>query len=1638
MKKFIKIHSLCSGVGMKNLIIAAFLVLSACSPNNSNQSTSNKNNLPEIQEAKSGLITGVADFGVLAHNSTSVKLVAFTIKNNGTEPLLGPASLDDSSIFSLTYTNCPESLAKTKSCTVRVSVDPRSLSAGFYTTNLSFDTVSVQLSVTKDSPPAVAGPSAQFLVSSAVIESLDYGVVPKNSTIVKTVSVKNLTEGVLNSTVVVNNPLIYIASDGCSGKNIAKNGTCNLKISISGASMTEDLESSLTYADISLPVTAQMPEVIPPAQLVKSVQYSVSSVVVSTVDFGDLTDSQSVLKTIAVKNNGEVVLSENVSLANGNYNITYDTCSGKNIAINGSCQLKISLVGSGKDGSVLDTLSYGGKDLELIGNVASVASGGNGSFAPNIVFMEGTTQIFANPYDMGTWAGAEGSQLIINVKNIGNLGAVASNAVLTSGVNFSMIFNQCSNKALGINESCQVRISFSASGKAVGDYTDTLTFGSVSLPLAGHVASCPVGKHSNPITSQCELDVITCSVDQGSGTQTWTGSEYAACVVDTCLADYHIEDNSCLSNIKSCPIDYGTGIQTWLGNSYTDCMVDSCLGDYHIEDNTCQDNIRSCDIDHGMGLQSWLGSQYEECQVQDCDISFHIENNSCFSNERDCNGFELSAINAASGTATWISGTDYHCVASSCENNYHISGEICEIDQHLVSINSGTNGQVSGGISGNYDYGTSFNLTAIPDSGYQFTSWSGGPCDLSSNPICSFSVSEPVSMLANFDLICPVNQHDEEGTCVNDLRSCSISNGQGEQTWAAGSWGSCFATSCEYSYLLISGSCIFTEPYKLASYNVSQSSQMGQIGASYNCAYKSDSLNCWGASHSRGYANGSFPYSTVAVNVDMTGVLAGKTFIDVQSGQNFSCGLADDNKIYCWGLNNYYQLGVGISPAFSSTPVAVNNTAFASKTVDSISVGQSSVCALMTDQTAYCWGSGIYGILGNGSSSNNVSPAQFQMLGALSGKTIKKISIGQYNTCVIANDNLPYCVGGNIFGALGNGDFTNSTVPVSVVTSGVLSGKTIKDIVTNEYNTCAIASDNKVYCWGYGGQGQLGNGVTSNSNVPVAVTTTGVLSGKNILKVVVGSNHSCVIASDSKVYCWGISNNNTWQNGTGSTAYTPVAVAAGSLNGKNLIDISTNSNTTCAIDSTFKAHCWGGNDVGQKGNATLVATTSPTSVNVLGLLAGKNLIKVAAGRAQTCALDSTGEAYCWGSADYGNLGNPNYYSKITIPQIGYMNGSLSGKTIKYAAVGYSHGCLIASDDQVYCWGDNSKGQIGNNDTSFAATPQAVVNTGVLNGKTIKSLYVGNEVTCVIASDDQSYCWGLGSKGQLGNNSAGNSLVPVAVITSGVLSGKTIKSMSLGYQHTCAIASDNQAYCWGYNNYGQVGNNGSSVLYAPAAVTTSGTLSGKSIKKLYAGWDFTCAIASDNQAYCWGYNSGGQLGTNDQTNKMVPAAVNTAGSLSGKTVKELALGYQHTCAIASDNKAYCWGYGYSNQIGTGTAGLYTTPQAVSTSGDLNGKNIIKIYAGIQQSCVIDSDNLSYCWGQLGVGNSSGYSAVPVATSRPGNLAGKTFLDMYLGYKTSCATMSDMNIYCFGRVVEDGEYGAPSTTTFPLYKVQLPEY
>ncbi|HEY3834733.1 MAG TPA: RCC1 repeat-containing protein, partial [Acidimicrobiia bacterium] len=277
-------------------------------------------------------------------------------------------------------------------------------------------------------------------------------------------------------------------------------------------------------------------------------------------------------------------------------------------------------------------------------------------------------------------------------------------------------------------------------------------------------------------------------------------------------------------------------------------------------------------------------------------------------------------------------------------------------------------------------------------------------------------------------------------------------------------------------------------------------------------------------------------------------------------------------------------------------------------------------CALTTTGGVECWGYNGDGELGNGTLTSSEVPVN--VTGLASG--VVALAAGAWHTCALLNSGGVECWGDNELGELGDGTTTNRTTPVSGL--GLASG--VAAVTAGQLHTCALTTAGGVECWGYNGDGELGNGTTADSAKPVSVAslTTGVT------QVSAGGYHTCAITSDDEAQCWGANDFGELGDGTTTTSAVPVAVT-GLDNGAQ--SIAAGGLHTCVITNAGGAQCWGFNRDGELGDGTGVESDQP--VDVAGLTSG--VARIAAGLAHTCAVTNAGAAECWGDGEDGDLGD---------------------------------------------------------------------------------------------------------------------------------------------------------------------------------------------------------------------------------------------------------------------------------------------------------------------------------------------------------------------------------------------------------------
>lgn len=788
-------------------------------------------------------------------------------------------------------------------------------------------------------------------------------------------------------------------------------------------------------------------------------------------------------------------------------------------------------------------------------------------------------------------------------------------------------------------------------------------------------------------------------------------------------------------------------------------------------------------------------------------------------------------------------------------------------------------------------------------------------------------------------------------------------------------------------------------------------------GATHACGIVRGQVYCWGTSTVGALGGATSP----AANPTVVSGLSGKLSTAVSAGTNRSCAIAEGS-VYCWGT------GIGANPTaitgISGTPTSVSSggnqscavaagkvycwtgTAatqvvgqLASRTAASVSVGTAHACAV-ADGLALCWGTNTSGQLGDSTYTNRATPV-YAVGGELTGRLVSQVSAGDTHTCAVANGGA-YCWGAGGSGRLGNG--TTTTTNTAVAVSGI--GATVTAVSAGFTHSCALSAGD-VYCWG----SSPANGAAANTSTAAAVQT-GALQGRTLTALSAGNGFTCA-AGDSPVACWGsgavapsatptdetligptcadgavrrsdascsltqgtdyyyrlgytigswTALDSDWVRATTNTRAPVVpavtsrsrtaltlgwdgAAESGQSYGQYVVQRSTSSSGAAAvtIDTTGATtttdsgglgfsrsftevssggshscgivdgdlYCWGVNSSGQLGIGSTVSQTQPTLV--VGALANKTVTAVTAGGSHTCALTSDDTLYCWGDNTYGQLGLGNTTTQSLPQQV--------ATAVSVVSAGTSHTCGV-QDGIVYCWGRNNYGQLGLQNYTTATSPQQVkAVAGVFTNSSITAVAAGGSHTCVLQSG-VAYCWGLGTSGQLGNGTKTTSTRAVKV-SAGSMTNTNVTDITAGGTHTCALKAG-YAYCWGNDGYGQIGNGGTNTnVTTPSRVSTI-----TSVSDITAGGYHTCAITS-GRAYCWGRNADGQLGVGTTTNSGTPLAVSSPGALGSAGVSAISGGDTHTCLVA-DGNAYCFGNG-STDGRLGLGGSYgqdiTTPASV---------------------------------------------------------------------------------------------------------------
>lgn len=720
------------------------------------------------------------------------------------------------------------------------------------------------------------------------------------------------------------------------------------------------------------------------------------------------------------------------------------------------------------------------------------------------------------------------------------------------------------------------------------------------------------------------------------------------------------------------------------------------------------------------------------------------------------------------------------------------------------------------------------------------------------------------------------------GVALGTYDSCVLTTGGGVKCWGPAGLSGDGTTRARPTAVDVSG--------------LSSGVSSIAMGAFHACALTdSGSVKCWGSNADGAVGDGTTTIRLRPVNV--SGLASG--VVAIAAGEFHTCALTSAGGVKCWGRNESGALGDNTTTSRRS-PVDVAGLASG---VRAVAAGDRGTCALMNGGGVKCWGrpfvestngtsftyprtptdvaglaSGVIAIEAGGDSVcalTAVGGVKCTMFGT-SGPVmvdepalsmgVSAIATSSEHTCAIGASGGVKCWGQNSYGNLGDNTYTDRFTPADVVNLTSGAGR----IATRGDRSCAVTNTGAVKCWGNNREGQLGDNSTSRRHKPVPVQR--LTSGARAIGT--GFEHTCALDSNNGVKCWGENSAGELGDGTNTPRFTPTDVAGLTA---GVTAVAVGSGHSCALKNGG-VKCWGANSAGSLGDNSNIARSTP--VDVFGLTSG--VIAVSAGGTHSCAITDAGGVKCWGLNFWGALGNGSYVDSAVPVDVSGLTAGVSA-----IAAGQNHTCALKNGG-VKCWGFHAYGALGDNTNFSSNTPVDVF--GLTSG--VIAIAGSRFHTCAITTSGGLKCWGLNNTGQLGDNTTNERLAPVDVI--GLMSGVT--AVAVGAEHTCAVVHG-AAMCWGANVLGQLGDNSEAQHLLPANV--AGLASGQ--LAVAAGNRHSCALSDIGEVKCWGYNEYGQVGDGKAGRRPFPADVLAFPPTFSSIISRKAHGAAGTFDLALDTE-----------------------------------------------------------------------------------------------------------------------------------------
>jgi len=509
----------------------------------------------------------------------------------------------------------------------------------------------------------------------------------------------------------------------------------------------------------------------------------------------------------------------------------------------------------------------------------------------------------------------------------------------------------------------------------------------------------------------------------------------------------------------------------------------------------------------------------------------------------------------------------------------------------------------------------------------------------------------------------------------------------------------------------------------------------------------------------------------------------------------------------------------------------------------------------------------------------------------------KEISGGYRHTAAIKSDGTLWCWGKNKYGQLGDGTTTNSALPVQESSKST----NWKSVSAGDSYTMAIKDDGTLWGWGYNGGGRLGDGTGAERHEPTQEKS----ASTNWKSVSAGGDHTVAIKEDGTLWAWGVNSSGQLGDGTNDERREPTQEKTLST---DWVLASAGYKHTVAIKDDGTLWAWGDNDEGQLGDGTREKKNEPTQESS----ASTDWRYVSAGKYHTIAIKSDGTLWAWGQNAYGQLGD----GSTTRREVPTQESSKATNWEK-AEAAYSSTIALKSDGSIWSWGDNTYGQLGDGTAQQRETPTREYSQSTEWEKISSTLYH----VLAIKSDGTLWDWGENNEGQLGDGTVYNTIVPNQEITKAT----DWVAVSAGKAHTLAIKSDGTLWAWGWNYHGALGDGTGTTYYIPRQ-EKSGSTDWKSVA---AGEHHSIGLKNDGSLWGWGLNDKGQVGDGTTNDRYEPVEENT----TARRWVAISAGGKSSGAIKENGTLWAWGNNYAGQLGDGTTTTTSKPtQEDSEAGD----------------------------------------------------------------------------------------------------------